>query len=349
MTAENTSVQYCTRCVLPDTFPGIRFDGRGVCNYCINTPVPDRDKKQEFLGKFETLVKSVRDQREFDAIMAYSGGKDSTYTLHLLTQQYRLRVLAFTFDNGFISREALANITRMTDALGATSVIARPPFGLMCELFRFSAFNDIYSPKTLDRASSICTTCIGLVKSQVLKFALRMSIPLVAFGWSPGQAPMASSIMQTNPGLQRLTHASVRDPLLRLFGRSGLKAYFLADSDLKIEKERWPVNVHPLAFFDYDEDAILKTIQSLGWIKPSDTDPNSTNCLLNALANHIHRQRFGFHPYAWEIAGIVRGNSMAREVGLEKTTQAEDVEMVRYAANRLGIDIQKGFHRKPAS
>ena len=28
------TMKRCTRCILPETFPGIRFDEKGVCNYC---------------------------------------------------------------------------------------------------------------------------------------------------------------------------------------------------------------------------------------------------------------------------------------------------------------------------
>jgi hypothetical protein len=45
------------------------------------------------------------------------------------------------------------------------------------------------------------------------------------------------------------------------------------------------VNIHPLAFTEYDEEAILRDIQAIGWVKPADTDLNSTNCLLNALSD----------------------------------------------------------------
>lgn len=332
-------MKFCSRCVLPETFPGIYFDEKGVCNYCNNTPVPDEAKKLEYLKKFESLVEQVRGKHEYDVVMAYSGGKDSTYTMYMLTQKYGLRLLALTFDNGFISRQARENIIRMTDVMGATSILFRPSFTLLKSVFRYSAVHDIYSPKTLDRASAICTTCIGLVKSQVLKMALKMHIPLSAYGWSPGQAPISSAIMQTNPRLQRLTLSSVRDPLIGGFRENNLARYFLSDDDLAIEKERWPVNIHPLAFTDYDEDAIVRSIESLGWVKPKDTDPNSTNCLLNALANYLHRKRFGFHPYAWEIAGIVRSDSMSRHDGIEKTTQDEDMAMVHFAAEKLGIDV----------
>jgi hypothetical protein len=196
----------------------------------------------------------------------------------------------------------------------------------------------LYNPKTLDRASSICTTCIGFVKSMVLKTALHMNIPLVAYGWTPGQAPITSSIMKTNPRLQRFSNKSIRDPLLKHCD-TDLSTFFLDEKDLGIDTERWPTNVHPLAFLEYDEDAIVKEIEAVGWKKPDDTDPNSTNCLLNALANHLHVKRFGYHPYAWEIAGVVRNGYRNRDEGIEKINQDEDMKMVKYAADILEIKV----------
>jgi tRNA(Ile)-lysidine synthase TilS/MesJ len=225
----------------------------------------------------------------------------------------------------------------MTDKAGATSMIVRPPFDVMKSAFKKAAEVDFYSPKTLDRASSICTTCIGVVKSMVLRTAIEMNIPLVAYGWSPGQAPISSAIMQTSSRMQLFTNKSVRDPLIE---KEPLMAqYFLSENDMKADKERWPVNIHPLAFFDYDEEEIIKNISGLGWEKPSDTDSNSTNCLLNGLANYLHKKKFGFHPYAWEIAGIVRSGSMVREDGIEKINQEENAAMVKLAAEKIGLKL----------
>jgi hypothetical protein len=331
-------MNFCNKCVLNENFPGIKFHDNGECNYCIQSHVPDEEKKTEYIQQFEKLIDKIKGRHTFDVIMAFSGGKDSTFTLMKLIKNYNLNVLAWTLDNGFISDAARNNITLMTDTLGATSIIVRPPFEKMKKAFHIAATKDIYSPKTLDRASSICTTCIGFVKSMVLKTALQMDIPLAAYGWTPGQAPISSSIMQTNPRLQRFSNKSIRDPLLNHYG-DGLSSYFLSDEDLNISSEKWPINIHPLAFMDYDEENILHDIEAIGWRKPNDTDPNSTNCLLNALANHLHVKRFGYHPYAWEVAGIVRNGYMDRDEGIEKTNQAEDMKMVKYAADKLNIEI----------
>lgn len=330
-------MKYCTKCVLSENFPGISFNEEGVCNYCTSGLVADHEKKNEYLKEFDQLIEDKRGKGPYDVIMAYSGGKDSTYTMMLLAQKYKLRILAWTLDNGFLSPQALKNITHMTDTAGATSMIVRPPFNILKSAFRKSAERDFYSPKTLDRASSICTTCIGVVKSMVLRTAIEMNIPLVAYGWSPGQAPISSAIMQTSSRMQVFTNRSVRDPLVE--NEPAMADYFLTENDMKADKERWPVNIHPLAFFDYNEEEIIKDIKALGWEKPSDTDANSTNCLLNSLANHLHKKKFGFHPYAWEIAGIVRSGSMPREEGLEKITQEEDAAMVKLAADTIDFKL----------
>lgn len=331
-------MKLCSRCVLPSSFPGISFNENNVCNYCLHSKLPDAKKRNEYHLKFEELLNSVKGKHDYDVIIAYSGGKDSTYTLYKLSHEYNLKILAYTLDNGFISETAYKNISKMTDSLNVTSIILKPPFDVMKKAFRLSATKDLYSPKTLDRASSICTTCIGIVKSMVLKTAIQMKIPLVAFGWTPGQAPISSAIMKTNPRLQSITHKTVRDPILKHLN-DDMRNYFLSDEDLTIDKSLWPTNIHPLAFIQYNEKKITEKIKSLGWENPVDTDPNSTNCILNSLANYLHREKFKYHPYAWEMAGIVRIGGMTREKAVENTTKEEDLMMVQYAAHKLDINI----------
>jgi len=54
--------------------------------------------------EFEGLLASCRDQRKgsYDIVVAYSGGKDSTFILDLLKSVYKLHILALTFDHGFV-------------------------------------------------------------------------------------------------------------------------------------------------------------------------------------------------------------------------------------------------------
>ena len=63
--------------------------------------------------------------------------------------------------------------------------------------------NNIYSIKALERASSICTTCISLIRFACFKVAIEKEIPIVVLGMSPGQAPVVTSVVKTNPEMVR--------------------------------------------------------------------------------------------------------------------------------------------------
>ncbi len=325
----------CSRCVLPSTFPGISFDENGVCNHCQRyrgqkTTAAIRAKYEQ---KFVDLIAREKRRDTYDVLMAYSGGKDSTHTLGIFVNRYKLRVLALVFDNGFISPKAEINIRKVCGRLGVDLLFVRPNPGMLHKIFRCAARQELYSPKTLERASTICTSCIGMVKGVVLRTAIEKEIPFVGFGWSPGQAPVQSSVMKTNARLMQTTQKAILGPLGRIAG-DAILPYFVTEEQFA-HPEKFPWNVHPLAFLEYDENKLVESNREFGWEKPNDTDPNSSNCILNAYANYVHRKKYGFHPYVWEIANMVREGVMSREEGLEKIEPEEDGKMVEYSKNIL--------------
>lgn len=327
----------CSRCILTGSFPGISFDDQGVCNFCraYKPETVSDDAKLKYEEKFLALVDEKRSRSGYDLLMAYSGGKDSTYTLDLFVNRYGLKVLALTFDNTFISERSFVNMRNVTAALGVDHLILRPNPRTLKTIFRAAAAKELYSAKAMERASTICTSCIGLVKAVMLRTALEKGIPFIGFGWSPGQAPIQASVMRTNPALTRATQKTIAEPLNCVVGSAeALSQYFVTDEQFD-NPERFPWNIHPLAFLEYDEEKMLEHNRKLGWEKPLDTDPNSSNCLLNAFANQVHCDRYGFHPYAWEIANMVRAGVMTREKGLEKFAAGESSAMVEYARLKL--------------
>ena len=101
--------------------------------------------------------------------------------------------------------------------------------------------------------------------------------------------------------------------------------------------EATPYHVHPLAFLEYSEEKVTTEIKRLGWVPPGDTDANSSNCLLNSFANRTHLARYHFHPYAFEVAGLVRLGCMDRDEGLAKLDEAGDPALIETIREKLGI------------
>jgi tRNA(Ile)-lysidine synthase TilS/MesJ len=331
------SVQVCKKCVLPESFPGIKFDSHGICNYCLSSEVhSDQGKdKTRYRNKFDELIKNKRGTGCYDAIICYSGGKDSTFTLKVLKENYDLNILALTYDNGFVSEQARANILLVVEKLGVDHFFVKPRFDLLSEIFRQCALNNVFPPKTIERASMICTACMSIIKFSALRIAIEKRVPLIAFGWSPGQAPITSSIMKNNPSMVKAMQKAVYDPLYRIAGNR-IRPYFLEDEHFTMT-EYFPYNVHPLAFLDYNEEQIYESIRSIGWKSPKDVDPNSTNCLLNAFANVVHKESYHFNPYSFELAGLVREGYLDRTTALDRLNEKENPEIVARVKERLSL------------
>jgi tRNA(Ile)-lysidine synthase TilS/MesJ len=322
------------------TFPRIKFDEQGICNHCRreeSAVAKSQGKKEKYRERFDQLVIKIKDKAPvYDVVMAYSGGKDSSYTLKLLKERFDLRIVTLTFDNHFLSPTAEENIKKVTNTLEVDHIRFRPPWEFLKELFLLASKKDIFPAPTLLRASTICTACMGIVKNLVLRKALEMSIPLVAFGWSPGQAPIQSAILKNNPALIRKNQSTFINAFPIEIKRK-MHNYLIPDIYYERYKDRFPYNIHPLAFFHYDERQIYNELNQLAWDAPKDTDNNSSNCLLNAFANHCHLERHGFHPYVWEIANMVRQGVVNRQEGIKKIYAEQSHALVNYAKGVLGI------------
>lgn len=116
----DSSLRRCTKCILPETFPGISFDEHGVCNYC-------RDYKNvQAKGRaaLEELVAPYRSNSdEPDCIVGFSGGRDSSYMLHYVKKVLKMNPIAFTYDWGMVTDLARRNQARICGKLGVEQVI----------------------------------------------------------------------------------------------------------------------------------------------------------------------------------------------------------------------------------
>lgn len=114
------ALRRCSRCILPETTPFISFDGDGVCSYC------REHRKIEYKGRkaLEKLIEPYRSKDgEPDCIIAFSGGRDSSYGLHYLKKELGLNPIAFTYDWGMVTDLARRNEARMVGKLGVEHII----------------------------------------------------------------------------------------------------------------------------------------------------------------------------------------------------------------------------------
>lgn len=109
------NLKRCTKCILPETMPFIEFDSEGVCNFCRNYKPKKplgRDKLEEELEKHRSKDGSA------DCLVAFSGGRDSSYGLHLMKEEFKMNPIAYTYDWGMVTDIARRNQARMCGQLG---------------------------------------------------------------------------------------------------------------------------------------------------------------------------------------------------------------------------------------
>ena len=88
---------------MPETFETIEFGADGVCNICRQHEFKNEkinwDGRKKILGE---LIEEYRGKYDYDCIIPFSGGKDSTYTLYYLIKEYKIKPLVIQFDHGFM-------------------------------------------------------------------------------------------------------------------------------------------------------------------------------------------------------------------------------------------------------
>lgn len=291
---------------------------------------------EEYVDEEKQLAEAFNNYKDlpYQILLAYSGGKDSTFTLYKLRKKFNVSVLAVTFDNGFLTEECRQNIHEVTARLGVDSITIKPSFSMLVNIFNLAASKEMFPKKALERASSICTACIGIVKATVYKEAILRKIPFVCFGWTPGQARVKDPIMKLDYRMLIANQKQILDPIVKSLGDEYNK-YFIDPEWIKAQQEYVPSLAYPLVFSNYNEDELLDTIKGIGWKRPENTDMNSTNCLLNSYANYIHQRDYGYNPYSLEIANLVRQGFLTREEGLKKLAAPGEAAVISYVKGEL--------------
>ncbi len=346
----------CLRCGLPETFPGIKFNIDRHCNYCIYFDIyQEREEEIKSILKNEfikVITKVKKEKNKYDCIVAYSGGKDSTFLLYILKTRFGLNILAHTLDNGFVSDMAMKNIRKITKNLDIDYKITRPDFDILREVFSYALTEKIPYPKEiLAMLSQVCAVCIGMVFGTTINLSTKLKIPLMFVGLTPGQYPaitlenflkikscmfISDKVYKDDP-LDVLKIIS--DPIREQFGEKVNKYFFKSqyiEKGVFVPKILLPYH----AILEYDEKMILKKIADLGWRKPQDTDSCSTNCLLNTLGNVATVKQLGYHPYIGELSYLVREGKIGLREAISIEQANSNPSTVKHCLKKLNMKLR---------
>lgn len=163
----------CVRCGLPETYETIEFDSNGVCSICLQhdfkTSEIDWDSRKKDLDR---LIESHRGKSNYDAIVPFSGGKDSTWTLLYLMKEYKIRPLVVQFDHGFMRQNLLNNNEKTFRKLGVAVHSFKPNWKVVKRVML----------ESLIRKGDFCWHCHTGIFSYPMWVAIKENCPLVIWG-----------------------------------------------------------------------------------------------------------------------------------------------------------------------
>ena len=163
----------CARCGLPETYETIQFDSYGVCNICRQHEYKkDKIDWSERKRMLDSLIQDYRGKCDYDCLIPFSGGKDSTYTLYYLVKEYKLKPLVVQFNHGFMRPNLLANNERTFKKLGVDVLSFTPNWKVVKRLML----------ESLIRKGDFCWHCHTGIFSYPMHVAIKYQIPLVFWG-----------------------------------------------------------------------------------------------------------------------------------------------------------------------
>ena len=331
------SPEACWRCCLTGDYPGINFLD-GVCSLC-----RWYDEHRKYFDAYfktpESLTDIVAAQRkrakEYDALLLYSGGKDSTYALYKLLN-LGLRVLTFTFDNGYISDSAFRNVERITSKLGVHHITGKA--SKMKEIFRIS----------LEQDSTVCSGCFRGLTSLSTSLASQHGINMVFTGLSRGQIVETKLFPLIREGIfdehevdQRL---SLHRKLYQLREDRAAELLGIATTERALNEILF------LDYFRFDDAtvpevmSVIKGHSSL-WQAPEDTGLCSTNCRVNDVGIYVHHLERGFHNYSGAISWDCRLGLVSREDGLRELRSVPNSGSVQPILEEIGYRVRDSSRR----
>jgi N-acetyl sugar amidotransferase len=289
--------------------PAIRFDGAGVCSYCLRARqlIPQVTWTAEDSSRaLEEVASRIRERgvgQEYDSVIGLSGGVDSSYAA-LLAKQMRLRPLAVHFDNGWNSELAVENIQRIVEACGfdlQTVVINWAEFRDLQRAFLRASVVDI--EVLTDHAISAATAQVA--KELGIRFVLSGANTATEHGmpaawhWDKGDWTNIRAIHQQygSGPLRTYPHEpKLRRRLERLLGRS-------------------PTTVLLLDLVNYRRDSAAVTLQrEFGWRDYGGKHHESTFTKFYQAV--ILPRKFGIDKRRVHLSDRIRNGEISRDMAL---------------------------------
>jgi N-acetyl sugar amidotransferase len=330
---------------MPETQDGQSLDDFGICNVCRSSEekmqVDWKDRKA-LLSKILSEAKIRNKDKEYDCLIPISGGKDSTFQLHILVKEFGMRPLAATFSHNWFSSVGIFNLYNAIEKFDVDHVMFTPKRSLVNRLAK----------KSISKIGDSCWHCHAGVGAYPLRVARDYGIDLVIWGESAAESSSRGTYKKPLFDFDQ-------DYFLKMSAK--VKAEEFEDDDLSLQEL---TKFNPLSAEDYAEaeikgihlgdylfwDEELQTefvIKEYGWreddVEGTYKGYKSTECIMPGVHDFACYLKRGYGRASFHLSSDIRSGLVSRD---EIEPSILDIERTlprgfEYFSEITGIDLNE--------
>ncbi len=344
---------------MPDTRPDLEFDERGYCDACCmaerkfgrGTEPIDWDARRR---QFEEIIDRYRSPQAtgYDCIIPVSGGKDSTYQVHVAKNEYDLRPLCLCFEPTLRTEIGLKNLENL-NRMGVDLIqVRRNP--IVYEKLVLECFRRVGDMEWPNHAA---------IWSLPYRFAVAFDIPLIL--WGEGRMEYAGNFFTDEKHLREMDEVWATD-----YGvLNGLRPEDLVDEALGITEADMEMYKFPSPeqlgrvggnkgvlgiflgyFFNWDVRQQLAVVEELGWsrrlgrVEVTYSDFENLDCLSMNLHDYVKYCKYGYGRATDDACRDVRHGYIDRDQAIRLAERYDGIypkEAVELFCDKLKISAEE--------
>jgi tRNA(Ile)-lysidine synthase TilS/MesJ len=261
---------------------------------------------------------------DYDCVLLFSGGKDSTYLLYYLAEKLNLRVLTLTLVHDFLPQETINNIEKFSARFSKKHVnIKNNTLSHSGKHFLETWINKPDEGSLI----TLCTGCrIGLIKP-VIDTAKKEKVNVVLAAHTPFESTEYKASLVNYPkgkkgfiyfalGYLRLL---LRNPSLLKDIKafiSQLEEFYYYKNKESVFKNAGIEYIKPFyTDIEFNEYEVIKKLKELNWQRPetSRTSYWRSDCNMYAIRHYLYNQVAGYNESKEYYGNLLKNKQISQE------------------------------------
>lgn len=276
-------------------------------------------------------IQALNKNDDYDCLLMFSGGKDSSYLLYYLAHELNLRIVTITLSHDFLPQETRQNIDSFAKRFSKKHInVENNPLNHSGKHFLETWINKPEAGSLI----TLCTGCrLGLIKP-IVEHAKLENLNVVISGVTPFE--------ESNTKMNLVNYKGMKGKLFFFIGylnlllknpsllksikaiKNQMEEYYYQINKKNIYQKNGLTLLSP--FYDhikYDETKITNTLKALNWQKPVSTTNNSywrSDCNMYAIRHYFYNQLAGYNEKQLYYEKLFENKIVTKEY-MEKNTK----------------------------